>query len=65
MWKGYISWQKIILPEFSEDTAICGTEDIELTGWWEDTAAGEADPLGFVNLAWSEGFYGVTPKTND
>ena len=35
---------------------MCGTVDMELV-WWEDTVAGEADPLGLVSLLWSAGFW--------
>ena len=35
---------------------MCETVEIVLV-WSDDTVAGDADPLGLFNLAWSAGFY--------
>ena len=44
------------VPELRAGPVMCGTVDMELV-WWEDTVAGEADPLGLVSLLWSAGFW--------
>lgn len=43
------------VPELSDGAAMCCTVEIVLV-WWEETVAGDADPLGLLNLTWSPGF---------
>lgn len=41
-----------VVPELREGPAMWGTVEIVLV-WWDDTVAGDAVPLGLLNLAWS------------